>query len=440
MRFLHTSDWHLGRALYRQGRKDEFAAFLQWMLHSLTAQAVELLVIAGDVFDTVNPPVWAQELYYDFLSKVAETGCRHVIVIAGNHDAASVINAPRSVLQQLPGVSVWVVGAVSLLTFEDDDSAGGGLEQAVHLLHDADGQPEAIVCAVPFLRDRDLRRVETGEEAGDKEQKLIAGITEVYRRLADQAELLRQQEQERSGRRLPVLATGHLFAVGGSLGSDDSVRDLYVGSLAQAPASVFPPTFDYVALGHLHSPQRIAGQDRLRYSGAPLVMSFQEASAQKYVILGQFDGEGRLQHGAIELLEVPKTQRLARVKGSDWAQIDEGLCRAAEATPTGQAVWIEVIYEGLTPCPDLFERIQVACQRPTGEALRILSVRNQPLATVALAAPMTIAVEDLSPEAVFALRLARETTEDGERFPEEKKQQLLCLYQEVLHAVEVSSE
>lgn len=116
MRILHTSDWHLGRTLYGKKRYEEFDRFLQWLLHTIQEQRIDILIIAGDIFDTTAPSNQAQEQYYSFLSKVHTTTCQHIIVIGGNHDSASFLNAPQALLKAL---NIHVVGAVDTQT-EDE--------------------------------------------------------------------------------------------------------------------------------------------------------------------------------------------------------------------------------------------------------------------------------------------------------------------------------
>ena len=125
-----------------------------------------MLLVAGDIFDTSTPGNRAQKLYYQFLCQVANSQCRHVIIIAGNHDSPSFLNAPKELLRAL---DVHVIGSIS-----------ESPEDEVLLLHDLEGNPELIVCAVPYLRDRDIRTVEAGESIKDKERKLIEGIRGHY--------------------------------------------------------------------------------------------------------------------------------------------------------------------------------------------------------------------------------------------------------------------
>src|SRR5690554_5146472 len=135
MKLLHTSDWHLGRTLYGRKRYDEFAAFLDWLAAAIVEHEVDVLLVAGDIFDTCTPSNRAQALYYDFLYRVAASPCRHVVVVAGNHDSPTFLNAPRALLKAL---HVHVIG-----------SACDDLADEVLVLHDLAGEPELIVCAVP---------------------------------------------------------------------------------------------------------------------------------------------------------------------------------------------------------------------------------------------------------------------------------------------------
>ena len=193
MKILHTSDWHIGRTLYGRKRYEEFEAFLTWLAETIQQNEIEALLVAGDVFDTTAPSNRAQELYYRFLCRVAASSCRHVVVIAGNHDSPSFLNAPRELLKAL---DVHVVG-----------SSSESLEDEVLVLRNELNAPELIVCAVPYLRDRDIRVAEAGESVEDKERKLLAGIRSHYAAVAALAE----QKREELGVDIPIVAMGHLF-------------------------------------------------------------------------------------------------------------------------------------------------------------------------------------------------------------------------------------
>ena len=178
MKILHTSDWHLGRSLYRRKHYEEFSAFLDWLTQTIEEKKVEALMVAGDVFDTSTPSNRVQELYYRFLCRVAASCCRSVVVVAGNHDSPSSLNAPKELLRAL---NVYVVGSMT-----------EALEDEVFVLQ-TDDNPEVIVCAVPYLPDKDIRAVEPGETIEDKNAKLVEGLKNHY---ADVCAIAEQKRTE----------------------------------------------------------------------------------------------------------------------------------------------------------------------------------------------------------------------------------------------------
>ena len=347
MKFLHTSDWHIGRSLYGRKRYDEFSAFLDWLAGFIEARGMDALLVAGDIFDTGTPSNRAQELYYGFLRRVSASCCRHVVIIAGNHDSPSFLNAPKEILKAL---QVHVVGAVT-----------GNPEDEVLVLKGPSGDPEAVVCAVPYLRDRDIRVAEAGESLEDKNMRLIQGIKTHYAEIAGLAE-----EKRKACGDIPVVALGHLFAAGGKTLEGDGVRELYVGSLARVGKEVFPPVFDYVALGHLHLAQIVGGEPRIRYSGSPIPMGFGEAGREKKVILVEF--QGRVPDISDD--PIPCFQALERISGD----MEKVLGRLFELKTIGSRAWLEIEYTGSDPVPDLRLRMEEAV---AGTSMEIRRIRNR---------------------------------------------------------------
>lgn len=400
MKILHTSDWHLGRLLYGKKRDHEFNAFLAWLLRTLTEQTIDVLIVAGDVFDTNAPSHQAQTQYYQFLCQVAATGCRHVVIVAGNHDSPTFINAPKELLQAL---DVHVVGHASLFEPEHD----------VLALKNAQGQTELIVCAVPYLRDRDVRLAQSGESVEEKAQKTREGIALYYAKVAAVAEQMNRQLAQA----VPIVATGHLFTAGGTTLADDGVRDLYVGSLAYLSVDLFPPIFDYIALGHLHVPQRVANSETIRYSGSPIAMGFGEATQQKSVCVVQFNDQ---QQAQVELVPVPVFQALLRLQG-DWEQIQHALLALKVKN---ESVWLEIIYNGQAWKADLREEVEaLIAQSP----LEVLRIQNQSLTARSMQQRHAEeSLDQLTETEVFERCLA-DNQVDADQQPE-----LLGAYQEIL--------
>ena len=401
MRVLHTSDWHIGRTLYGRKRYEEFEAFLTWLAETIQQNAIDALLVAGDVFDTSAPSNRAQELYYRFLCRVAASSCRHVVVVAGNHDSPSFLNAPKELLKAL---DVHVVG-----------SSTASPEDEVLVLCNEQDAPELIVCAVPYLRDRDIRVAEAGESVEDKERKLIEGIRTHYAAVAALAE----QKREELGVDIPIVGTGHLFTAGGQTVDGDGVRELYVGSLAHVTAGIFPACFNYLALGHLHVPQKVNGSETIRYSGSPLPMGFGEAKQQKSVCQVEFHSTA----ASVQLIDVPVFQKLERVKG-DWDGISS---RILELTATDTQGWLEVIYDGTEVIGDLRERLEAAI---SGTQMEILRIKNNRIIERVLGQiHEEETLDDLNVNDVFERCLAVHDV------PEEQRPELLRAYQETVSSL-----
>ena len=401
LKLLHTSDWHIGRTLYGRKRYEEFEAFLSWLAETIQQNEIDALLVAGDVFDTSAPSNRAQELYYRFLCRVAASSCRHVVVVAGNHDSPSFLNAPKELLKAL---DVHVVG-----------SSTESPEDEVLVLRNEQDAPELIVCAVPYLRDRDIRMAEAGESVEDKERKLIDGIRTHYAAVAALAE----QKREELGVDIPIVGTGHLFTAGGQTVDGDGVRELYVGSLAHVTAGIFPACFNYLALGHLHVPQEVNGSETIRYSGSPLPMGFGEAKQQKSVCQVEFHSTA----ASVQLIDVPIFQKLERVKG-DWEGISN---RIIELSATDSQGWLEVIYDGTEVIGDLRERLEAAI---SGTQMEILRIKNNRIIERVLGQiHEEETLDDLNVNDVFERCLAVHDV------PEEQRPELLRAYQETVSSL-----
>jgi exonuclease SbcD len=288
MKILHTADWHFGKRLYQTDLLEDSRLFVDWLLKKIQELEVDILLVAGDVFDTTNPSSDAMQVYYDFLKGLVATGCR-LVITGGNHDSPAVLNAPREILKLL---NVQVLGGACENCLDE-----------ILPLPDRSGKIGAAVCAVPFLRDRDLKRSVEGESFEDRRLAIRSGLERRY------------AQQYEEGRRLypdvPLFGMGHLF-MNGSATSDDDEKLHTIGTLDLFEASLFPP-FDYLALGHIHRPQKIAKKDTIRYSGSPIALSFSEIKDEKLVVFIETEGKNITR---IEELRVPAFRKLERITGT----------------------------------------------------------------------------------------------------------------------------
>ncbi len=348
MKILHTSDWHLGHKLYGRHRYQEFSLFLDWLATVIEEQEIEALLVAGDIFDSQTPSNHVLEIYYRFLSRISLSPCRHVILTGGNHDSPTLLNAPKNLLRFL---DIYIIGRVP-----------ENIEDEILLLTDKDNEPELMVLAVPYLRDRDIRSAEAGESPHDKEKKLLSGIQDHYSKLYE----LAQKRQESLETPIPLVAMGHLFCQGGTTMEGDGIRELYVGSLVHVGLDTFPAEIDYLALGHLHLPQKVGKQVTRRYSGAPLAMSFQEAGKQKCVLVVTLAPKL-----IVDEIPVPCFQALHTITG-DLEQI---LAEIHHLKEKKQSILLEINYSGQTLLDDLQEQVYTAVADSPLEVLRICNKR-----------------------------------------------------------------
>lgn len=397
MKILHTSDWHMGRMLYSKKRYEEFEQFLIWLVTIIEIEKIDTLIVAGDIFDTTTPSNRSQALYYRFLSKASNTCCRHIVITGGNHDSPTFLNAPAQLLKAL---NVHVVGEMC-----------ENLEDEVITLFDQHQTAEAIICAVPFLRDRDVRIVEAGETLEDKSQNLINGIATHYKAVGDIA----IERQSKLGD-IPIIGMGHLFTAGGKTGDGDGVKDLYVGTLAYIAEDYFPACFDYLALGHLHIAQKVGKANNKRYSGSPIPMGFNEANQSKKILVVEFIGK----EISIAEHEVPRFQELQRIAGS----IDTIKDQLKALKAQNSSAWLEVMFTGNDLVGDLIETINDEIKDSN---LQALLIKNRQIELqVILRANNTETLEDLDTQDVFTRCL---TAND---ITEEDKVDLLLCYNEIL--------
>lgn len=292
MRFLHTSDWHLGRSLHRADLRDAQERFLGHLVETTRAERVDAVLVAGDVYDRAVPPVDAVALYDEVLVRLRETGAR-VILISGNHDSARRLGVNSGLID---------AAGVHLRT------RSGKLAEPV-ILHDDHG-PVAVY-GVPYL-----------EPAAEGERSHAAV-------LGDAAKRIRADAAVRGMTRTVV--TAHAWVHGGA--ASDSERDISVGGIGHVPAGLFEG-FSYVALGHLHGQQTLA--ENMRYSGSPLPYSFSEAAHKKGSWLVEVGVDGKTR---VERVPAPACRRLTVLRG----RIDDLLTSRAYAEYEGDFLSVTLI-------------------------------------------------------------------------------------------------
>ncbi len=289
MKILHTADWHLGQTFYEYDRREEHLHFFEWLKQQIKQHEIDVLLIAGDVFDSPNPSAESQRMYYRFLREVtAGNPSLQIIIIAGNHDSAARLEAPNPLLENL---NITVRGIVRrnaesnidlqhlivpIYTVSSDSpvrsDASSRPLSTVSLNIPPHREIAAYCLAVPYLRQGDYPSAETYSK----------GIQQLYEQLFN--------EVKEKGK--PVVAMGHLQATGSEISEDDRSERTVIGGLECVSPDAFDEAITYTALGHLHRSQRVSHRDNVRYSGTPMPMSFAERNNTSGVVMITIDAEG----------------------------------------------------------------------------------------------------------------------------------------------------
>lgn len=373
MKLIHTSDWHLGQTFHGQERHTEHRVFLDWLLDTLVARRPDALLIAGDVFDVVNPSLRAQELLYDFIVTAHERlPSLDIVMIAGNHDSGSRIELPAPLMQRLRA------HARGRVHWRDDGRLDD--EHLLIPLYDTHDEIGAWCLALPFLRPAE---VTGGDLTG-----YVDGICQVHQELIDAARQRRQPGQA-------LVAMSHAHLQGASV-SENSERPIVIGGEEALPSSLFPDDIAYVALGHLHRPQHV-GEERIRYSGTPLPMDFSEAHYRHQIIEVTLEGE-RL--ASLESLPIPRAVELLRVGPLvlEDALNQLEILSLDDTLPRERWPWLEVRLDLEAPCPDLRSRIEaILADKP----VRLLRIHTRYTGESPQTGEASVTLDSLGPEALF---------------------------------------
>ncbi len=292
MLVLHTSDWHLGRALHRFDLSAAQAAFVDHLVEVVRAEQVDLVLVSGDVHDRAIPPVAAMRLFDEALSRIRDAGAQ-IVVISGNHDAPARLGDKAGLLDPRVRIRTEVAGIADPVTVEDSHGP-------VHVYALPYLEPAAVATTLT-----DAVPASAVPASAVPASAIPARTTPTHAATMRRAMRAVHAARARYGGRSIVCA--HAWVNGGE--SSESERDITVGGMAAVPAELFSG-ITYTALGHLHRPQTL--RDGLRYSGSPLAYSFSEASDTKSSLLVELDATGL---AGVEEIPVPVHRRLTRLRG-----------------------------------------------------------------------------------------------------------------------------
>ena len=406
IRILHTADWHLGQTFFGYDRTQEHEHFLDWLAGVLTKNKIDVLIVAGDVFDVSNPSAASQRMFYRFIHRVTTENPRlQLVVVAGNHDSAARLESPLPLLQEM---RTEIKGIVRKQNGKID------YEHLLVELKNAAGEGEALCLAVPFLRQGDYPVVET------EGNPYAEGVKELYARLLKYALKKRTDGQA-------LVAVGHLLATGSEIAEKDHSERIIIGGLESEPPESFPEQIVYTALGHIHKAQRVSGRENIRYAGSPLPMSFAEKHYHHGVVKVTLDEGWAVE---IEKLEYTPLVRLLSIPATEAAAPDEVLdeLRGLELPEDEPMPYLEVKVKLSEPEPMLRQQVEEILEGKPVRLARIVSFYRQAAEGSVEEEVLTAGLQEMNP-----LQIVKATFENS--YQTEMPEELVNLFQEACRTI-----
>lgn len=417
IRILHTADWHLGQTFFGCDRVEEHVHFLQWLARELKENKIDVLLVAGDVFDVSNPSAASQRMFYHFIRQVTEENPKlQLVVVAGNHDSAARLEAPVPLLQEM---RTEIRGIVRKHEGEID------YDHLIVELKNSEGEVEALCLAVPFLRQGDYPVVATDGNP------YAEGVKELYVRLQERALQRRKDGQA-------LVAVGHLQATGSEIAERDFSERTIIGGLECVSPDTFTEQIAYTALGHIHKSQRVSGRENVRYAGSPLPMSFAEREYHHGVVIVTLaegwavEIEKREYVPLVGLLSVP------RGKAATPEEVLEELAHLplaseeAEGEQTERSLhfpYLEIKVLLTEPEPMLRQQIEEAIADKAVRLARIVSVYRQAEENTLEEEVLAAGLQEMNP-----LQIVKATFENT--YQSEMPEELERLFQQAMREAE----
>lgn len=436
LKILHTADWHLGHTLHGISRTYEHQCFLQWLLEQLFKTDADALIIAGDIFDSANPSAQSQSMLYDFLVQARQQNpSLDILLIGGNHDSASRLDAPKAILQSL---GITVVGGLNRVK-NNDEVQTIDWQRLIVPLTDRSGHIKAICGAMPFIRNADLPVSETihNDNINSRNDPLVEGVAELYQQLSTQ---MKHYIENNELDDVAQILTGHCYMVGTEL-SELSERRILGGNQHALPASIFSKDIDYVALGHLHKAQRVNCQDKtlIHYSGSPLPFSFSEKNYKHKVLFVTLDeSKNKKSKAQVESQIIPRVVKMEILPAQGFATLSELEVLITQQLENSSendnlvnqnAPFLEVRVLLEKPEPALRQQIEAMLENKSARLLKIST--SYPGKGDALAEQQEqIRLEELLPDDVFGQCYER-------RFDQSVPNNMMSLFHQLLESVEV---
>ncbi len=379
MKILHTADWHLGQLFYEYDRTFEHQEFLSWLLKTIQTEKIEVLLVAGDVFDISNPAATSIKMFYTFLKNATlQNPDLQIIITAGNHDSPSRLEAPKPLLES---TKIHIIGTV-----EKDINGQINYDKLTIPLKNKAGEITTWCLAIPFLRMGDYPNILNASNPYSE------GVTALYREAFEFTKAKKTQKQT-------IIAMGHLHTHHAEISDMDKSERLIMGGVECIPATAFDSEIKYVALGHIHKAQRIGVKEHIRYAGSPLPMSFSERNYKHQVIVFELEEE----INNLKTIEIPVSIPLLRIplKAEPLEEVLLKLHQIEDKSDDKIAPYLEVQVLLEEPEPALRHKIEEVLKFKNVKLARIQPhyLQNESVSNIAVSHEL---LHELQPVGIFS--------------------------------------
>lgn len=400
MNILHTSDWHIGKKLYKYDLYEDFNCFIKWLTDLIQQKNIDVILVSGDIFDSSNPSIEARKHFYEALLLLNKLNCQ-LILTGGNHDSPLVLNAPKELLKQL---NITIIGSLP----ED-------ISQTIIPIKGKNGEIEIVIAAIPYLRDSELIKLFDGITYEDKIKAIQNGIENVFDEVSKVC--------KKNFPNIPIIAMGHMFTTG-NISISESEREIQIGNQARFDANRLQKRFDYVALGHIHKPQKVSAEVPIYYSGSPIMLSFSEIKDEKRVLLLNTDKSFEP-----ESISIPKFRKLISIKGN-LSEIKQKINLLEEKNKLTNLIEVTLVEEKYYPqIEDEFNQFILSYSNENYEIAKSkMDFKDREIGASELFDTKQ-RLEDLKPQDVFERLL------DTKDYDESTRNELISVFNELLEEI-----
>ncbi len=414
MKVLHTSDLHIGKNLHKHRINFAHEHLFNYLIDTIIKDEIDLLLISGDIFDTSYVSVSTQKVFYSFLDRLSKIKTlKDTVIISGNHDLPSMLDLATPFLELS---NIHIITSINI-------------EDQIFTLKDKQSVPYCNIVAIPFLREKDIKPDLESDNIIDIQKELETALINHYKKVDEY--IINNLDLK-----LPTISLMHLFATGSTSSTEiegEKHRDIFVGKLKTINTNTFPNNIDYYALGHIHKPQIVNKDERIVYSGSPILLNFGEKTAKQIIELDFNNKEFKK-----EKILLPKFLNLEQIEAENINEIKEKLTQLDKDIQIDykeDPIYLEIIYKSNTIESSINDTIEEFVKTLKNN-FKILLIKLDTKITITETQNNKVTLDMLNPKQIFDMTF-KDTGKDKLYIDDEE---VYNLFNQVLIEVEAEGK